>query len=124
VPGFHLFCANLGGGDMAEFVRVCSRSELPQQGQAREFEVNGRTICVANVSGRIAAMDNVCVHRGGPLGQGSVERGKVVCPWHGWEFEPFTGAAVHNEQHRVAVYEVRIEGEVVMIALFQPGSIG
>lgn len=96
---------------------MCGRAELPLPGQAQEFEVNGRTVCVANVGGRICAMDNVCVHRGGPLGQGSVERGKVVCPWHGWEFDPVTGAAVHNPQHRVAVYDVREDGEDVLIDL-------
>jgi nitrite reductase (NADH) small subunit len=66
-------------------------------------------------------MDNVCAHRGGPLGQGSVERRKVVCPWHGWEFDPLTGAAAHNPQYRVAVYELRVEEDEVLISL-QPLS--
>jgi nitrite reductase (NADH) small subunit len=102
---------------MATLVRVCNTAELPNPGEVKEFDVNGRTVCIANVDGRIYAMDNVCVHRGGSLGQGSVERGKVVCPWHGWEFNPETGTAVHNPQHRVEVYEVRIEGDEVAIAL-------
>lgn len=102
---------------MSDFTRMCGRAELPEPGEVKEFEVNGRTICVANVGGRICAMDNVCVHRGGPLGQGSVERGKLVCPWHGWEFDPVTGAAAHNPQHRVTVYEVRVEGDDVLIGI-------
>lgn len=102
---------------MPAFVRVCNRSELPDPGEVKEFEVNGRMVCIANVDGQIHAMSNVCVHRGGPLGQGSVERGRVVCPWHGWEFNPETGAALHNPQHRVDTYEIRIDGEDVAIAL-------
>ncbi len=102
---------------MSEYKKVCSVSELPGPGEAKEFEVNGRTVCMANVNGRICAMDNVCVHRGGPLGQGSVERGRIVCPWHGWEFDPVTGAAVHNAQHRVAVYDIRIDGDNVLASV-------
>jgi nitrite reductase/ring-hydroxylating ferredoxin subunit len=44
-------------------------------------------------------------------------RGKLVCPWHGWEFDPLTGAAVHNHQNRVAVYAVRVEGDDVLVDL-------
>lgn len=102
---------------MAELQRVCSRGELPNSGEAKEFEASGKTVCIANVGGPLCAMDNVCVHRGGPLGQGSVERGKVVCPWHGWEFDPVNGAAVHNPQHRVAVYEILVKGDDVLVAL-------
>ncbi|HYH00471.1 MAG TPA: Rieske (2Fe-2S) protein [Terriglobales bacterium] len=100
---------------MGEFVRIGSTAEMPEPGEAKEFEVNGRLICVANVDGDYSAMDNVCVHRGGPLGQGSVERRKVICPWHGWEFDPLTGAAAHNPQHRVAIYDLRIEGDDVLV---------
>lgn len=102
---------------MPEFVRVGSIAEMPGPGEAKEFEVDGRVICVANLDGDYAVMDNVCVHRGGPLGQGSVERRKIVCPWHGWEFDPLTGAAAHNPQRRMPVYEIRIEGESVFVKL-------
>ncbi len=76
---------------MAEFIKIGSKADLPADGEAKEFEVNGTTVCVANVDGKLAAMDNMCVHRGGPLGQGVVMDGKVICPWHGWSFDPKTG---------------------------------
>jgi pyruvate oxidase len=41
--------------------------------------------------GHIAALDNRCPHMGGPLGQGTIEFGRLVCPWHGREYDPFTG---------------------------------
>jgi nitrite reductase (NADH) small subunit len=72
-------------------------------------------ICVANVNGTITAMDNVCLHRGGPLGQGVIEKGKVVCPWHGWAWNPQSGEAVHNPAARVAVYPLKIENGDVWI---------
>jgi len=102
---------------MPSYVRIAVRSELPAEGQAKEFTVGGRVICVANVGGTISAMDNVCLHRGGPLGQGLVEAGKIVCPWHGWQWDPKTGEAGHNRAARVAVYLVKVEGEDVLVLL-------
>ncbi|HEX6465735.1 MAG TPA: Rieske (2Fe-2S) protein [Terriglobales bacterium] len=99
---------------MAEFIRICSTSELPPEGQANEISVGDRVICVANIGGAISAMDNVCIHRGGPLGQGSIENGKIVCPWHGWQWDPKTGQAVHSAAARVPVYEIKVEGEDVL----------
>ena len=71
---------------MSNFVRLTAQSELPPDGEAKEFSLGDNVICVANVNGTISAMDNVCLHRGGPLGQGMIEGGKVVCPWHGYEY--------------------------------------
>lgn len=97
--------------------RIASTSELPAEGKAVEFTVGERVICVANVAGEYSAMDNVCIHRGGPLGQGIVEGGKIVCPWHGWQYDLKTGEASHNPNAKVAVYPLKIEGDNVMVDL-------
>lgn len=102
---------------MSEFVKLTTVSELPPEGEAKEFEINGKTICVAHTNEGCSAMDNVCVHRGGPLGQGVVDGNKVVCPWHGWAFDANTGASVHNAEVRVAVLPMKIEGDDVFVAL-------
>ena len=102
---------------MAEFQRVMSTGELPPAGEAREVACAGRLICIANAGGSISAMDNVCPHRGGPLGQGIVEDGKLICPWHAWAFDAKTGIAVHNPDAKVEVYDVRIEGDDVLVKL-------
>jgi len=98
------------------FTKLTTTSALPPENEAREFPCGDKMICVANVEGTITAMDNVCLHRGGPLGQGMIEDGKVVCPWHGWAYDPKTGEAAHNAAAKVAVYAVKVEGEDVMIA--------
>jgi nitrite reductase (NADH) small subunit len=99
------------------FVRIASQSELPPDNQAKEFPCGDRTICVVNVNGEYMAMDNVCLHRGGPLGQGVVEKGKVICPWHGWTWDPKTGQAVHDANARVAVYVLKVENGEVRIEI-------
>ena len=69
---------------MPNFTKLTTQSELPAADTAKEFPCGDKTICVANVNGVYCAMDNVCLHRGGPLGEGMIENSKVVCPWHGW----------------------------------------
>ena len=54
---------------MPQFIKIATRADLPEPGEAKEFTVGEKIICVANVDGTLSAMDNVCVHRGGPLGQ-------------------------------------------------------
>jgi nitrite reductase (NADH) small subunit len=102
---------------MSEFVRILSKAELPGDGEAREIPCDGKMLCIANVDGKISAMDNVCPHRGGPLGEGIVENGKVVCPWHAWAFDVVTGVAEHSPNDRVEVYPVKIEGDDVLVKL-------
>jgi nitrite reductase (NADH) small subunit len=103
--------------DMAEFVRICSKAELPWEGEAKEFETGDRQICVAMANGKLSAMNNLCPHRGGPLGQGLVEEGKIVCPWHAWTFDLATGVVVHSADARVMLYELKVEGEDVLVGL-------
>ena len=102
---------------MATFVRIASVAELPPDGGAREFTAGEKTVCVAKCEGTLSAMDNVCLHRGGPLGQGVIEDGKVICPWHGWQYDPKTGAVGHNSAAKVAVYPIKVEGDDVMVEL-------
>ncbi len=94
---------------MAEFVKLASEAELPPVGEAKEFPCGDRMICVANVNGTVTAMDNVCLHQGGPLGQGMIEGNKIVCPWHGWQWNTKTGESGHNPNAKVAVYPVKME---------------
>jgi nitrite reductase (NADH) small subunit len=102
---------------MSEFVKLTTVSELPPEGEAKEFELGGKTICIAHTTEGCSAMDNVCLHRGGPLGQGVVDGNKVICPWHGWSFDASTGASVHNDGVRVAVYPLKIDGDDVLVAV-------
>jgi nitrite reductase (NADH) small subunit len=101
---------------MSTLVRICSKSELPALGEAKEFNAGARTLCVANVNGTLSALDNECPHRGGPLAEGMIEDGKIVCPWHAWAFDPVTGAT-DASQERAAVYPLSVEGEDVLVRI-------
>jgi nitrite reductase (NADH) small subunit len=99
---------------MSELVGICSKGQLPRAGEAKEFSAGGRPLCIANVGGVIRALDNECPHRGGPLSEGMIEGGNIVCPWHAWTFDAATGAAIEGDE-RVAVFAVSIEGDEVFV---------
>ena len=106
---------------MAEWVRLCGLAETPAVGQVMEAEVGGMAVCVANVDGELSALDNVCPHRQGPLGQGWLEGRMVVCPWHSWMFHAKTGEAEFPVGERVRVFPLRVEGQDVLVEI-QPGQ--
>jgi nitrite reductase/ring-hydroxylating ferredoxin subunit len=72
-------------------------------------------ICLANVSGRLFALDNVCPHQGAALGQGTVEQGYIVCPWHGYQLDPRTGVAVQDFMCIAERYAIEVVGEDVYV---------
>jgi nitrite reductase (NADH) small subunit len=102
---------------MSEFVRVCAVSELPGKEMAGEFTVQGRALCVANVDGSIAVLDGVCPHEGGPLGEGIIEEGRVVCPWHAYSFDLRTGVSPQDPELKAEVLEAKVEGGELRVKL-------
>ena|SRR3974390_3050056 len=98
------------------FVRTAKVGELPA-GTVREFHIEGKAVALANVGGKIYAINNTCLHRGGPLGQGTLEGKVVTCPWHGWEFDVTTGKVVQNPQAGVDCYKTELRGEDIFVDL-------
>jgi len=114
---------------------VCWESTLPRQitaladgpvdigpidaiapGQGRAFIVAGRTIAVFRQrDGRVFATDNQCPHRGGPLAEGILGDGKVICPLHGWKLDLASGRCL-GESASVRTYDVHVINGRVLVA--------
>ena len=102
---------------MAEFIRVCAQSELPSAGKVLEFSAAGRALCVANIDGAISVLDAICPHEGGPLGEGAIESGRVVCPWHGYAFDVHTGEAQDDPAVKAEILEAKVENGELRVKL-------
>lgn len=102
---------------MSELVRVCAESQFPAAGQVAEFVVDGRSLCVANVDGSIAVLDGVCPHEGGPLGEGTIESGCVVCPWHSFSFDLRTGVSPQDDSLKAEVLQSVVEDGELRVKL-------
>lgn len=96
------------------FVRAANTSEIPA-GTIREVQVNGKPVAVAHLDGKFHAINNTCMHRGGPLGEGVLEGNIVTCPWHGWEYDVTTGKVAQNPAVGVEAYPVEVRGDEIFV---------
>jgi len=100
---------------MGNLTTVAKTSEV-EPGAAKVVQANGREVAIFNVDGEFYAIDNVCIHKGGPLGEGMIEGEVVTCPWHSWRFNVKTGACLANPMAKVKTYPIKVEdGEIKLI---------
>jgi len=99
-----------------EFVTVARVDDVPAGG-GRQVTVDGRWVALFNIAGAFHALDNLCLHRGGPLADGPVANGTVTCPLHGWQYEIATGTMVQDPRVGVTRHETRVVGEEVQVRL-------
>lgn len=67
--------------------------------------VAGRALCVTRTATGYGVLDNRCPHQGGPLGEGQIEDGCLLCPWHGYEYDPISGLPPSGYSDAATVYE-------------------
>jgi nitrite reductase/ring-hydroxylating ferredoxin subunit/DMSO/TMAO reductase YedYZ heme-binding membrane subunit len=103
-------------GAVAEsaFIDVCGVDEIPES-RARTVCVSGERVAVFRYGGQISAVSNVCRHQNGPLGEGQFVGGCIVCPWHGYEYEPASGRAPAPFTERLPTFSVRVASGRVLI---------
>lgn len=96
--------------------RLLSAGDL-KDGAAAAVSCEGRVVAVFNRGGLIRALEDACPHMGGPLSEGSVRDGVVVCPWHGWSYDLADGSCREHPGVRAKTYEAKVEGGDVLISL-------
>ncbi|PYU31116.1 MAG: hypothetical protein DMG28_16285 [Acidobacteria bacterium] len=71
-----------------------------------------------NSGGRLYAIENICPHRGGPLGEGKIEDDEVICPWHGSRFNLKTGAVLEPPARQgVKSFAVQVTADDVEVEI-------
>ena len=80
----------------------------------------GRAVCIARTEEGYGALDNRCPHQGGPLGDGQIENGFVICPWHGYEYHPCTGTPPAGFADGATAYAVRERDGLLEVELPVP----
>ena len=87
-------------------------------GSGQMVVVSGRHVALFRLGDQFHALDNMCLHRGGPLCDGHIDGNAVVtCPWHGWSYEISTGTMVQDPRVGVSRHEVRVDGDHVSVRL-------
>ena len=100
------------------FVRVAAVDELREDGGIQRT-VDDREVGLFKLDGEVCAIDGICPHVGGPLGEGFVDGGTVSCPLHGWPFDLRTGQCTTNSRAKVDCFETKVEAGEVFVRLPQ-----
>jgi 3-phenylpropionate/trans-cinnamate dioxygenase ferredoxin component len=101
---------------MANYVKCAKLSELAP-GVCRVANANGTDVALFNVGGTVYCLDNTCLHRGGPLGEGTLSGDVVTCPWHGWEYNVRTGENLFDPAVKIAAHAVQVVGDDIEVAV-------
>ena len=75
---------------VATWHKMAELNELGE-GRVKTVSVGHRSFALTHHDGKYGFLDNRCTHQGGPLGEGSIEKGLLRCPWHGYDFDPLMG---------------------------------
>ena len=94
-------------------MKIATRSpEIPEK-RACIRTISGERVAIFKYDGKISAISNVCQHQNGPLGEGEIIDGCITCPWHGFQYEPETGASPPPFTEKVPTFNVKIiDGKV------------
>lgn len=101
--------------------KVAELDELPD-GRVKTVVAGHRSLALTHHDGRYGALDNHCPHQGGPLGEGSIEKGWLRCPWHGYDYDPHDGTPPPGFSDAPACVpcEVRDDGVYVQVGPADP----
>lgn len=102
---------------MAEWVKVARAAEV-LEGHAKVVEAEGQRLALARVGGQVYAVQDLCTHDGGPLGEGEIFGDTIECPRHGARFDVKTGQPVTLPAVvPVKTFPVKVAGEEILVQL-------
>lgn len=102
---------------MSDFVKAGKFSALDDPGR-EVIEIDDRMIVLFRVGQDVFALDDVCTHDGGPLGDGKLEGYAIICPRHGARFDIRTGAVLALPATRPTVsHAVRLDGDDIYVKI-------
>jgi nitrite reductase/ring-hydroxylating ferredoxin subunit len=95
-------------------IRIGAMSAVPP-GQVAEAEAEGTAYAICHHQGEIHVFDASCPCTGGPLGQGVIREGLLVCPWHGMRYDVNTGICPYDANLTLIPFPVTIRGDDILI---------
>jgi nitrite reductase/ring-hydroxylating ferredoxin subunit/uncharacterized membrane protein len=78
-----------------EFTPVLESTALADNAM-RKATIEDASFVVVRQRQRLCALAHSCAHLGGPLSEGTLKEGSVVCPWHGSEFSLDDGRVLNG----------------------------
>jgi len=100
------------------WVRITAVENIPLR-EGRAVQVGGQVVAIFNLGHHFLALENRCPHRGGPIADGIVSAGTVVCPLHAWKIDLITGSVTNQPESPqcVKTFPVRVEDGAVFVEI-------
>lgn len=103
---------------MPEFIKVARIDEIAPD-RKKTVAVNGIDVVIVNLDGAFYAIEDVCTHDGGPLGEGKLDGCQIICPRHGARFDVRTGEALTLPAFEPApTYEVKVQDGDILVETY------
>lgn len=97
------------------FVRVCSLDDV-WEGDMESFDVGDKEILVAHLDGGdVVATQAICPHQQVELVEGELEKNKLTCRSHLWQFDLTTCRGINPDHAELANYPVKLDGDDIYI---------
>jgi len=88
---------------------------IPDKGACIVAAPDGERIAVFRDGTQIGALSNLCAHQNGPIGEGRIVDGCVICPWHGYYYRLEDGCAPPPYTEKLVTYRVRVARGMVEV---------
>ncbi len=100
------------------WVRVTCTEAIPLR-EGRAVQIAGHEVAIFNLGSHFLAIENKCPHRGGPLADGIVSGGTVVCPLHAWKIDLSTGKTINQPSAPpcVKTFATQVENGVLSLEI-------
>ena len=106
---------DIKSSEASDWINVGNPLSIPMNKAVTVTPKSGERIAIFRQPKGVSAIVAVCSHQNGPLGEGCIKDGLITCPWHGFQFDPETGAAPAPFEDRVQTHEVKIENGDVWV---------
>jgi 3-phenylpropionate/trans-cinnamate dioxygenase ferredoxin subunit len=100
-----------------EYIDISPADQL-SVGERLFIDLNGKSIVLFNIAGKLFAIGDICSHDNGPVGDGEIEEGEIICPRHGGRFAVISGKATSLPALvDIPAYPVRISNGMIQIGI-------
>lgn len=100
--------------------KVADKNALPE-GQVMTAMAGSIAVCLIHTAEHgFTAVDNRCPHQGGPLGEGQLDGKWLICPWHGYEYDPKTGNPPEGYGDCVTPLAVEVRDDGIYVEIEEP----
>ena len=97
------------------WIKLFDAEKLPETDFIRSLKVEGRRICLVHHQGKFFATQSRCPHAGADLSQGWCENGKLICPFHRYEYDLLSGKGAPGQGDYIDTYPLELRKDGIYI---------